>query len=118
MRRSSECASTVLPAPVSPVIAFRPDPRRSSARSIRRRFSIRSSSSIAKEIAAEPDGFVRRLVLGAAGQAAELLADAAVEVGSGELREPADVGAEPDLDLVARREVADMLAVDHQVDGL
>ena len=43
--RSSECASTVLPAPVSPVIAFRPAPSRSSARSISSRFSIRSSWS-------------------------------------------------------------------------
>ena len=35
----------VLPAPVSPVIAFRPSPNRSSARSISSRFSIRSSCS-------------------------------------------------------------------------
>ena len=47
MIRSSEWASTVLPAPVSPVIAFSPRPSRSSARSIRSRFSIRSSRSIA-----------------------------------------------------------------------
>ena len=43
--RSSEWARTVLPAPVSPVIAFRPAPSRSSARSISSRFSIRSSRS-------------------------------------------------------------------------
>src|SRR4051794_437899 len=44
-RRSSACASTVLPAPVSPVSTLSPGPRRSSARSISRRFSTRSSSS-------------------------------------------------------------------------
>src|SRR5215210_4330732 len=43
--RSSAWASTVLPAPVSPVMAVRPSPGRSSARSIRSRFSMRSSSS-------------------------------------------------------------------------
>ena len=43
--RSSAWASTVLPAPVSPVIAASPGPGRSSARSISRRFSIRSSRS-------------------------------------------------------------------------
>ena len=55
--RSSECASTVLPAPVSPVIAFRPAPRRSSARSISSRFSIRSSCSTPPVLAAGADGF-------------------------------------------------------------
>src|SRR5206468_4126168 len=35
------CARTVLPAPVSPVIAFRPGANDSSARRIRTRFSIR-----------------------------------------------------------------------------
>ena len=44
--RSSECASTVLPAPVSPVITFSPGPKRISVRSMSRRFSIRSSRSI------------------------------------------------------------------------
>ena len=44
--RSIAWASTVLPAPVSPVRAFRPGPRRSSARSISSRFSTRSSWSI------------------------------------------------------------------------
>ena len=41
--RSSEWASTVLPAPVSPVIAFSPSPSRNSAFSMSSRFSIRSS---------------------------------------------------------------------------
>ena len=54
IRRSSECASTVLPAPVSPVIAFSPSPSRSSARSISSRFSIRSSRSTAPCLAAYP----------------------------------------------------------------
>ena len=53
--RSSECASTVLPAPVSPVITFRPSPKRSSARSIRRRFSIRNSRSTGSCLAAAGD---------------------------------------------------------------
>ena len=44
--RSSEWASTVLPAPVSPVIALSPSPSRSSARSISSRFSIRNSRSM------------------------------------------------------------------------
>ena len=43
--RSSAWARTVLPAPVSPVSTVRPGPSRSSARSISRRFSTRSSSS-------------------------------------------------------------------------
>ena len=38
-------ARTVFPAPVSPVIAARPGPSRTSARSIRSRFSMRSSTS-------------------------------------------------------------------------
>ena len=48
--RSSECASTVLPAPVSPVITLNPSSRRSSARSISSRFSILSSRSITRGI--------------------------------------------------------------------
>ena len=47
-RRSSAWASTVFPAPVSPVIAVSPSPGRSSALSIRSRFSMRSSSSTAQ----------------------------------------------------------------------
>src|SRR5688500_8640940 len=46
MRRSSEWARTVLPAPVSPVITLSPSPRRNSARSIRSRLSIRNSCSM------------------------------------------------------------------------
>src|SRR5918994_2083907 len=56
MIRSSEWARMVLPAPVSPVIALSPRPRRSSARSISSRFSIRSSSSIGPVLARTPDG--------------------------------------------------------------
>ena len=48
--RSRDWASTVLPAPVSPVITFRPAPKRSSVRSIRSRFSILSSRSIARTV--------------------------------------------------------------------
>ena len=64
--RSSECASTVLPAPVSPVIAFSPSPRRSSARSISSRFSIRSSSSIGPVCSVRADGFSRAAGAGSA----------------------------------------------------
>jgi hypothetical protein len=42
--------STVLPAPVSPVSAFSPAPRRSSARSISSRFSTRSSWSMGSTV--------------------------------------------------------------------
>ena len=54
--RSSACASTVLPAPVSPVSTLSPGPSRSSARSISRRFSTRSSSSTRQGLPAGPDG--------------------------------------------------------------
>ncbi len=54
--RSSAWASTVLPAPVSPVRTFNPGPRRSSARSISRRFSTRSSRSMHAGLAAYADG--------------------------------------------------------------
>ena len=53
--RSSECARTVFPAPVSPVIALSPSPSRNSARSISSRFSIRSSRSIASYVATGAD---------------------------------------------------------------
>ena len=52
--RSSAWASTVLPAPVSPVIAVSPSPGRSSALSIRSRFSMRSSSSTAQVYQRDP----------------------------------------------------------------
>src|SRR4051794_4978412 len=65
--RSSEWASTVLPAPVSPVIAFSPAPSRSSARSIRSRFSIRSSRSIGIRFSNAPGPTRRRFPLAALG---------------------------------------------------
>src|SRR5260221_190454 len=46
INKSSECASTVFPAPVSPVIAFSPSPTRNSAFSSSRRFSILNSRSM------------------------------------------------------------------------
>src|SRR5688572_29082266 len=54
--RSSAWASTVLPAPVSPVRTLRPGPRRSSARSMSRRFSTRSSLSTPDGLPAPADG--------------------------------------------------------------
>ena len=54
--RSSAWASTVLPAPVSPVMTFRPGARRSSARSMRSRFSTRSSCSTPTGVPARADG--------------------------------------------------------------
>ncbi len=69
--RSSACASTVLPAPVSPVIAFRPPAQRSSARSISSKFWTRNSASIVRRgLAGDADGCGPRLV----GQAPELVA--------------------------------------------
>ena len=54
--RSSAWASTVLPAPVSPVTAFSPAPGRSSARSMSSRFSMRSSRSTRICLATAADG--------------------------------------------------------------
>src|SRR4051794_19842938 len=59
--RSSACARTVLPAPVSPVRTLRPGARRSSARSIRRGFSTRSSESTVPGLPAPGDGFCSAL---------------------------------------------------------
>ena len=73
--RSSAWASTVFPAPVSPVIAVSPSPGRSSARSIRSRFSMRNSSSTAQVYQRDPTER-RPWLSGAAsvGETAELLA--------------------------------------------
>src|SRR3954452_1143784 len=59
--RSSACARTVFPAPVSPVMTFSPASRRSSARSIRSRFSTLSSVSMRGRVASGPDGKTERL---------------------------------------------------------
>ena len=56
--RSSAWASTVLPAPVSPVSTFRPGASRSCARSISSRFSTRSSCSTPAGLPAHGDGSV------------------------------------------------------------
>src|SRR3954469_25293553 len=81
--RSSAWASTVLPAPVSPVSTLRPGASRSSARSISRRFSTRSSKSTAEGLPAGPDGpggtATVLLHAQASDQAPELLAQPLVE---------------------------------------
>src|SRR6478752_6985717 len=104
--RSSACASTVLPAPVSPVSTFRPGPRHSSARSISSRFSTRSSWSTHWGLPAGPDGSgaiprscadlsqLRRELWHLAGEPAEALAQAVVEGRAGDLRERAVALAE------------------------
>src|ERR671919_645010 len=51
--RPTACARIVLPAPVSPVIAFRPGAKPSSAARMRTRFSIRSLRSKGVVVAAE-----------------------------------------------------------------
>ncbi len=60
IKRSRACASTVLPAPVSPVSTFNPGPNASSARSISSRFSTRNSHNTATGVPASTDGSRRR----------------------------------------------------------
>src|SRR5439155_12667010 len=59
------CARIVFPAPVSPVIAFRPGANASSASRIRTRFSIRSLRSKGLAVAAEEGVFGERRELAA-----------------------------------------------------
>src|SRR5437588_13110349 len=111
--RSSECASSVLPAPVSPVTTFSPGPRRSSARSSSNRFSTRSSSSTREVLSGGDDGS-----LGRSRQAAELVAQPPVERGAGNLREMALTALEARLQPLARREHAYRASIDADIDGL
>src|SRR3954469_20947546 len=121
--RSSACASTVFPAPVSPVITFRPGSSRSSARSISRRFSTRSSRSMRRVVASAPDGKARTGVrfteasqnrgerVASVGQPSELLPEAVVEGGAGDLREQHLVVRERDVQRRTRLQLADGAAV-------
>src|SRR4051812_20988142 len=83
--RSSACARTVFPAPVSPVMALRPGSRRSSARSISRRFSTLSSLSMRAESHGRRTEKTNRRSL--VGEAAELVPEAVVERRSRDLRQ-------------------------------
>src|SRR3954470_5352811 len=112
--RSNACANTVFPAPVSPVRAFSPGPSRSSARSIRSRFSTRSSTSIRSVVPAAPDGMRAR----SARQRAELVHELVVEAGAGELCQHGGVVVEAHLEVLTGLERAHALAVGLDVDPL
>src|SRR3954453_17902796 len=103
--RSSACASTVLPAPVSPVRTLRPGARRSSARSISRRFSTRSSDSIEPE---DVSGARRtaRDVAESLREQAELLAKAAIEGAAWDLGQLRGLAQEARGDRLAGRQLA------------
>src|SRR5947209_3339511 len=127
--RSRACASSVLPAPVSPVTTLSPGARASSARSSRSRFSTRSSSSMGDVLPAASDrpgwaGLGLRPPAapsgdsGQAGQAPELLPQAAVEARPRNLREVALTIGEAGLDVLARRQHAHGTAIDGDVDLL
>src|SRR3989442_2631320 len=125
--RSSAWARTVLPAPVSPVMAVRPGPRRSSARSISSRFSTRSSRSMGPGLPAVDDGAGWRVPSvtgplrnrrdrygevadgGSARQAPELLAEAVVEGRARHLCQQHLVVVEADLQLLAPIELSSPL---------
>src|SRR5947209_20495220 len=132
-------ASTVLPAPVSPVSTLRPAVSRSSARSINTRFSTRSSASTVRGVSAGGDGSTvaaarrhgRRRPAArspppggtvaaarrSARELAELLAQAAIEGGAGQLGEQAGVMDEAGPGLAAGGPLADQPAVQGDVDG-
>src|SRR3954468_12141423 len=115
--RSSACASTVFPAPVSPVSTLSPGASRSSARSISRRFSTRSSKSTGEGLPAPPDGPARPATL-SSHQPAELLAQPPVERRSrdlGEQRRLLEGGAG---DRLARPQLAGRPPVARDVHGL
>src|SRR3954453_17735186 len=101
--RSIAWASTVLPAPVSPVIALRPGPGRSSARSSSSRFSILSSSSTRPGLAAARDGVAPRELIR---QPPELLPQAVVEARARGLGDQHLVVLEADFDLLLGAEPA------------
>src|SRR5215216_6019729 len=118
--RSSACASTVLPAPVSPVSTLSPGPRRSSARSISNRFSTRSSSSTEPRWY-QPPPTDRPVPAGGShsgGEASELLAQAVVEACPGYLGQAAALRPEANVEALARRKLAHRPAVHRHVRGL
>src|SRR4051794_10477968 len=118
--RSSAWASTVLPAPVSPVSALSPGPRRSSARSISSRFSTRSSWSMGSTVY-QPSGTDRPSVtksLRLFRQPSEALAQAVVEARTGELRERRLRESELDVDVLPRWQLARRATVDVDLDRL
>src|SRR5215210_5565474 len=114
--RSMAWASTVLPAPVSPVRAFRPGPRRSSARSISSRFSTRSSWSIARRCTSRA-GRIRsppppaRVPSQLFREPPEALAQAVVEARPRELGERREGAPELDVDVLASWQLAGGAAV-------
>src|SRR5918992_2923389 len=116
--RSSAWARTVFPAPVSPVRTLRPEPNRSSARSISRRFSTRSSSSTRQGLPTDPDGSRLRssFVTGSAREPAEALAQAVIEARARQLRQHRGRARELDVDVLARVELDDRPPVDVDLD--
>src|SRR5918997_123241 len=114
--RSSACASTVLPAPVSPVITVSPSRGLSSARSIRSRFSIRSSSSTRPVYQRGPTERPRRYAL--VGQPPELVAEAVVERRARQLGEQRLALLEADPDGLSGPRGADPAAVGGHVHRL
>src|ERR1700759_1037198 len=111
--RSRAWASSVLPAPVSPVSMFRPGARRSSARSISSRFSTRSSCSTSPVYQARRTEIPRvGGRLRGRGHAPELRAQGVVEGGAGPLRQRPLVVDEAGLDALAGLEHPDGTPVD------
>src|SRR3954451_7371002 len=106
----------VFPAPVSPVMTFSPGARRNSARSMSRRFSMRSSASTREGVPAAEDGRTDRDRIrhedvtergsDAGGEAPELLAQAVVEGRTGDLGKRRRAVVEPRLDPLPRVERA------------
>src|SRR3954468_16425216 len=115
--RSSACASTVFPAPVSPVSTLSPGASRSSARSISRRSSTRSSKSTGDGLPAPPDGPARPATL-SSHQPAELLAQPPVERRSRDLGEQRRLLEEAAGGRLARPQLAGRPPVARDVDGL
>src|SRR3712207_2164108 len=119
--RSSAWASIVLPAPVSPVSTLRPGPSRSSARSISRRFSTRSSDSTRAAWHPHPTehtfgcSSATKPAKPSAREPPELLAQPPVERRSRHLREARYVVAEAHVDRLPRRQLPDRAPVDRHV---
>src|SRR3712207_4791394 len=133
--RSSAWARTVLPAPVSPVSTLSPSPSRSSARSMRRRFSTRSSSSTRWMEPPGADGSPPRARLRNArvhydpwcydsgtvrllSQAPEALPQPVVEARARKLGEQRVRAREVDRDVLARGDLRRRPAVDVHLDRL
>src|SRR4051794_30487003 len=115
--RSSACARTVLPAPVSPVMTLSPASRRSSARSIRSRFSTLSSVSMRAESHGDRTEKPNACSYGdLVRQAPELVPEAVVERRARDLCEQHLAVLEGDVHLPARLEVRHRPAVRRHLD--